>query len=661
MKILEILPLKVGSIKFLAIVILALSAGFSMRGENADRLPKTEMLGKQYYLYEVKKGESIYGIAKRYGWDLEELLRLNPEASGHLNRGMKLYYPTGQVSVVTEMPQPVEIDPSSLEPIRHKVKKGETVYSISRQYNVPLDVIYKYNPSAKKGVKTGEIIEIPQTGRAQYYYYTVKRGDTMASVANTYNTSVEDILRNNPGLTVDNFREGESIRISINSNVANIKTELVKEDRVASIGSYKVAKNETWEEISEKTGVDVEVLKEANDAAQSEGSEPKEHSVVSVPIVETVEIEKTISYESPEEMSEEEVIEIYDSVKGNFPESEEEEGVRLAVILDEPNSKKDIDFSRGVLVALSEMKSSPYKINLKILDGRVASSNLIEELDNFEPNLIVSTADKAFPIFLADYGNTNNIQIVNVFDLKNDLYEDNASMIQILQPSSLFNDRIASRLYKDNSRRRLIMVGEQDENDGIGSELMNLFSGNVEVMSLEDFGSYEPELSKTGLIYSYATKKEEVADFLKNVESLAENNPGYGFNVVGRLSWIAMQDDFSDMFAQYSVSIPSRVWLDEDSRAWRNFSAEYEKLFDGSPVRSVPNFAASGYDIATYFIPLVAENHGDFNKGYMGISEKAIQNDISLKRVNNWGGFINEVGYVVMFSEDGKMERVVVK
>ncbi|MCH5230952.1 MAG: LysM peptidoglycan-binding domain-containing protein [Muribaculaceae bacterium] len=630
---------------------------FTLYGESTSKLSRTEILGTEYYIYEVKKGESVYGIAKRFNWDLEELLRLNPEAGGSLTKGARLYYPTGNVSVVTEMPEPVEIDLSQLEPIRHKVKKGETVYSISRQYGVPLDIIYKYNPAAKKGVKQGEIIEMPQSGNAQFYYYTVKKGDTLSSISIQFNTNVEDILRNNAGLTVGNLQPGETIRISVNSNVGKVKTELVAEEKVKSITGYKVSKNESWEEISEKTGIQVEVLKEANE----DRTKPKENSVVNIPVVETIEIEKQISYEVPAEMSQDEVREIYDSIKGVGPDERLWEGVKMALILDEPSSKKDVDFTRGVLVALSQMKNLDYKIDLKVMDGRVSSANLIDELDDYEPNLIISTADRAFPLFLADYGNTNNVQIVNVFDLKNDLYEDNASMVQILPPSSIFNDKIASQLYKDNSRRKLMMIGEPDENDGIAEELRNLYNGEEIVMTLEEFGSLEPDIMESVVIYSYASKKEDVSDFLKNIENLSDNFPGFTFKIIGRTSWIAMLDDFGDQFNEYSVSVPSRVWLNEESKEWKSFVDDYEVLFDGQPVRSIPNFAATGYDIAQYFIPQVATNKGDFNLLNQRMTFGPLQNDIILSRVNNWGGFINGAGYIIKFKPDGSPERKVVK
>lgn len=635
--------------------ISLLSLSVTGTADSISKLKKTEILGKEYYIYEVKKGESAYGIAKKNGWDLEELVKLNPDVSSSIKKGDVLYYPTGQEIIKAETVKPVEIDFSSLEPIRHKVKKGETVYSISRQYNIPLDLIYRYNPSAKKGVKAGEIIEFPQNNASEFYFYTIKNGDSIQSISQEFNTSIEDILKNNAGLTAKKLQPGETIRISVNSNLGKIKTQTVSEERITQISGYKVSKNESWEEISNKTGVEVELLKEAN-----EQHNLQENTLVNIPIVETVEVEKVINVEDQSSLTFTEVKEIYDSIKGIIPEEGLIQGVRMAVIMDEPSSKKDIDFTRGILIGIDKFKKSSKKIDLKVLDGRISTGDLISELDNYEPNIIVSTADKAFPLFLADYGNSNNIQIINVFDLKNDLFEDNSSMVQLLPPSGYFYNRLANRFFKDNKTRRLIAVGEE-ENDGMAIELFNLFEDNASRLSLEEFGALEPDILEPILIYSYASKKEDISDFFKNVESLSENNPGLDFKIIGRSNWIALTDDFGDLYEEFNVYIPSRVWMDEESSEWKKFAREYEEMFEGYPVRSIPNFAASGYDVATFFIPLVSVNHGDFNQGLLSDSETGLQNNIELSRVNNWGGFINGTGYIIRFRPGGIKEKIIVR
>ena len=402
---------------------------FSISGE--VNLPKVELLGNEYYVYESEKGESIYGIAKKFNWDLDEVLRLNPNAATGLVKGTKIYYPTGWLASISEVSEPTVSPEIEIQPIEHVVKKGETIYGISRQYNIPLDLIYRENPSAKHGIKAGQTLILPQSKESvesKYLYYKIKQGDTLYSLAKQYNTTVEDILKANSGLSEKNFRSGETIRININTNSNRIVTELVEEERLASVDNYKVKKNDTWDTISEKTGVEVEKLKEANEATSSLVKD----NLIAVPIVETIKVEREVMIEDTRELTKEGIKEIYDSIHG---EPDHLKAVTVALILDDPTSNKDADFTKGFMMALRDMGVSPFKIIVNVIDGRVATNTLLSELDMVEPNLIVATADKSFPLFLADYGETNHTEVINAFDVRTDFYEDNPSIVQIVESS----------------------------------------------------------------------------------------------------------------------------------------------------------------------------------------------------------------------------------
>ncbi len=54
-------------------------------------LPVVEILGKNYYVYEIKKGDSLFGISRAYGWDYDQLQQLNPKAVSPLQKGMERY------------------------------------------------------------------------------------------------------------------------------------------------------------------------------------------------------------------------------------------------------------------------------------------------------------------------------------------------------------------------------------------------------------------------------------------------------------------------------------------------------------------------------------------------------------------------------------------
>lgn len=637
-------------------------------------LPKVEILGKEYYYYEIKKGESIYGIAKQFDWDVNELLKLNPNTALEMKKGSRLYYPTGKV-IVGQPAEPVaqvdtdsgeEVDnlPSvSYEPITHLVKKGETVYSISKLYNIPLEVIYQNHPSAKKGIKAGETIVIRQDdttapSKVRYAYYNIKHGDTLYGLARQYKVTVADILKANPGVSETNFKAGDTVRIPLESTAPKqTYTEVVEENRLKTIDTYKVQKGDTWDTIAEKTGVDKEQLKEVND----ESSAPKKNDVIAVPQVETVRVEREVEKEDPRELTAEGRQEIYDSINHKDSDVARLHEVRIALLLDDPLSKKDLEFSRGFLVALDEMKKSPYKIDFKILDGRAATNTVEDQLDEFEPQLIFTTADKNFPAFLADYGNTNHVEVVNAFDVKNDLYADNASIVQFLTPSSYFYQQAAEYVARNYKGYKFIFVGTPDAEDGIAEALMPELDGEaMETVSLDEFENYSFSDDTRYLIYAYPSKKDEVATLLGAVSLMSEKAPLSTATVVGRPNWITLDDTFAEKFAEVNVMVPSRFYYDQNNQDVKDFNEDFQKMFGHKPVRSYPTFAAVGYDMAHYFIPTVANSGGDFNRISVA-RHRPLQSDIDLRRVSNWGGFFNPCCYILVYRPFGEVEKIKLK
>ncbi|MDE5887956.1 MAG: LysM peptidoglycan-binding domain-containing protein [Muribaculaceae bacterium] len=633
----------------------------SVRGADPD-LPKVEILGKEYYYHEIKKGESIYGIAKQHGWDLDELVRLNPATASDMAKGSRLYYPTGRVTVVTDFNPDMKASDNKedYEPIRHLVKRGETVYSISRQYNIPVETIYASCPDSKYGIKAGEtlVIQQPASGKdGGYLYYEIKSGDTLFGLAKKYHTSVEDILTLNPGVSERNFKSGETIRIAVNSEQRKVHTELVEESRLASLDSYKVGRKDDWNSISQKTGVAVETLKEANDNVEK----PKKNDVINIPVMETVTVEKEYIESDPREKTTEGIRELYDSIH-NTNGNEMLQQVKVALLLEEPTGKRDIDFTRGFLTALDGMSKTPFKIDFKVIDGRSASEKVLQSLDEYHPNLLISTADKSFPVYLAEYGNKYNVEVVNVFDIKNELCEENPSIIQLLPSSAYFNQQMGEQLFEDYGNRKIVMVGRVDSGDGIAEAfLAKLGDNKPQQTSVASLTNYSVAGDNEYLFYCYSTRKDEIADILQAIENIREREPFAEIAVVGRPNWVTLTETYGDRFGDAGVVIPSRVWFDADSDKGKRFVRNFTSLFGSAPVKSFPNFAACGYDVANYFIPSTAKNGGDFNKGFNEFDAEIVQSDIRLERINNWGGFTNRVGYFVKFRPGGFVDKIMLK
>jgi len=94
----------------------------------------------------------------------------------------------------------------------HIVQKGETLYSIARQYGSSYKELLEYNKIADASkIFVGQKIKIPETSPVQSY--TVKRGDTLYGIARTFSVSVDAIRKAN-GLTEKSvLREGMNLKI----------------------------------------------------------------------------------------------------------------------------------------------------------------------------------------------------------------------------------------------------------------------------------------------------------------------------------------------------------------------------------------------------------------------------------------------------------------
>lgn len=137
-----------------AVCAIALAAAsFAAYAEMTD-LPTAKINGREMYYYEVSRGESIYGVAHKLGVDREELLRYNPSAADGLKPRMRLYLPVKEQPAGSAATTTSAVTDAA--PMTHVVKKGETLYGISREYGIPIERLIILNPGCDAGVKAGQ-------------------------------------------------------------------------------------------------------------------------------------------------------------------------------------------------------------------------------------------------------------------------------------------------------------------------------------------------------------------------------------------------------------------------------------------------------------------------------------------------------------------------
>lgn len=643
--------------KFLMICALMIS---SVSANAAPSLPVVEILGKNYYVYEIKKGDSLFGISRAYGWDYDQLQQLNPKAVSPLQKGMKVYYPAEEDAAKTQKVSNKKMQ-EDCHKLTHIVKRGETVYAISRMYGIPVNTIFELNPGSKTGIKEGETLLLAKNNVSDEEnnadFYTIKKGDTLYGVAKAHFTSVAAIMKSNPGVSEKNFKAGEIIRLPERGTGVKSSVREVKEENLLSFSTYKVDKKDTWDTIAEKTGVDKEDLLEVNKGA---GEKPKKKSIVTVPEIETTTVEKTFIEEDPRELSDEGISEIYDSIHG-ITAAQDAREFKVALLLSEPAARKDLEFTRGFLTGVDRLKHSGIKLNITVVNGNRTSTDVLTELSDLNPDIVFLTTEKGIPSYLSEYAEVSQTPLVNTFDVKNELYTRNPYVIQLLTPSNYFNEEIAAKVCSDYSDHTMIFVGDADDNDLLASAVKStLPAGNVKHMSVDAVSQYPFDEDKKYILYAYPTKKDDVAALVDAVISAKSDNPLAEIKVLGRPNWIVYDESsMEEKFHAAEVLVPSRFFYDRSSDESRKFVTYYKSLFDRTPAKSFPMYACVGYDASLYFIEGLAK--ADYDLNAIGRSEGGVQSDFELSRPGNWTGLFNPIVYLVRFTPYNTIEKIIVK
>ncbi|WP_313359476.1 LysM peptidoglycan-binding domain-containing protein [Empedobacter sp.] len=169
----------------------------------------------QYITIEPK--ETVYNLTKKYKISEETLNSLNPQIK---ERGL-------EIGDVIKLPKDVTNKVFSVPKGTHLIKKGETLSTLAKQYNVSVDDLYAENPALQTGVKEGMVITIPKKSGSvvieeNTINYVVQNGDSAYGILEKYNTNLDELLRLNPDL-INGLKAGMTLKIPLQKNAKIIK------------------------------------------------------------------------------------------------------------------------------------------------------------------------------------------------------------------------------------------------------------------------------------------------------------------------------------------------------------------------------------------------------------------------------------------------------
>ncbi len=209
--------------RILTFVVLCLLSVSAFAAEE-EKMPIKEVNGRPYYEYTVKKGDGLWGLSRRFSVSQTDLYTINPS----LEAGLKI----GQTILIPVVDAEAERDSlAQSHNITHVVTAKQTLYGISKMYDVPVKVLIEKNPSAKDGIKVGDVllikeceheietssnkpsVELPKEGIS----HQVKRKETLYSISRKYGVPIHDLISANPEIE-NGLKAGTVITIPVDKS-----------------------------------------------------------------------------------------------------------------------------------------------------------------------------------------------------------------------------------------------------------------------------------------------------------------------------------------------------------------------------------------------------------------------------------------------------------
>ncbi len=649
-------------------VVALFILSFPVFSQDKSQLNKTTIDNVEFYIYEITTAEGFYSVSQKFGISKDDIIKYNPETESGLKLGQRILIPTHLTSTSSQL--------ATNDTFTHTVIKGETLHAISRMYHVTVDQIKALNPTIDNNLRIGQTIIIPQEKAAtaspessDYIYHTIQPKETLYAVAKLYNTSMQDVIDENPGLSNLNFSIGKIIRIKKDNTLA--AQEEKPKDPTYKYEYYKVARKDTYYSIAKKFNIDVELLQKYN----PEVTKLRSGKRIVVPI--PTEPKEVKVHESKTDS-----ILLMNKLLNDAAAISGTDQVNIAILLpfdlNQTDSKKIrenryLEFYEGFLLAVDKMRYKGSNINIHVFDTKtVAIMDLIAKPELKEADLIIGPVAEDKLQQVAQFAKHNKINMVNPFTFDSKAVDSNPYLYQVNTPTSFLNAESTDEFIKLFGQSNIIFLKERglevDKKEFIDYlraelTLKGINYSDFEYSTSEDILSAQSLLNLKGktVFVPLSAKKATLEKILPSLTVVKRNNSKIEVNLFGYPEWQMYSNQFMEYYYRLNTYIYSRIYVNPFDSATKEWYQKYKQWYQKDLLPIYPSYGILGYDTGIFFIDALTKYGRNFDNHIEMKSANSLQTAMCFRRINNWGGFINRCIYFVNFRPDGTIVKTEVK
>ncbi len=469
--------------------------------------------GKQYYEHIVEAGNTLWGLQSIYKVDADKILKENPEVSDGLKVGQKILIPIERSTPV----KPVKT-------VEYKVQKGETLYGLSRKFNLTVDDLIELTPALKDGLKKGQVINVPYIGETEKNTTELKKEEQEA-VPNPFVREDEQ---------AETFQE--------------VKNEIKFSD---STINHVVLAHETMYSISKRFMVSIDAIMKLNGLRSSN---VKEGQVLIIPVKKFT-----------NQVGVKEVPGKNDNSNGNEPIEFTKKGrYQVAVMLpfhldygpsySEYVSDISTQFYMGAKLALDELDELGLKADVRFYDTKNDSATVMGIMKSSafkEVDLVIGPLMNKTLSLVADFCKEEKIRLVCPVSSHADLLEGNQLVYASVPSNITLMEAMARQMAAKYQNDKILLIKPLDE------ESVSLYESFRKAYNDADVNGNKPVLVETTIdgfnvfikrgvntrMVVPSTSKTTALKFMNNLNRSSFRSKADDLFVYGTKEWV----DFTDI------------------------------------------------------------------------------------------------------------------
>ncbi len=553
----------------------------------------------------------------------------------------------------------------------HTVEKGETMYSLSRHYGVTLEQLTRHNPILKAGLKTGQRLKIPYTGKTEkdgkfpkklFETHTVTRGETLYSIARKYGVSLDMLVVDNGNLDPTHLSVGQMLRIRKSgigqTDAAEVHQELQQRSEAMSsvangdFGYHVVHKGEDSEKIAKKTGTTpMELL--AMNGFEDEG-QIQEGVIIKVP--------KSADGESVPAEQNRDSTELEEPVAVSFKRLSPTQRAKVALML--PLSNNGIpavnyaDFYQGFMLGLDDIRKEGYSVNLRLYNtahDHLRINSLLDSGELENTDLIIGPVYEDELMQVVKFAERKAVPVVSPLAAVDSL--SSSVLFQMSPDMDAKFDKVGELFY---GSRRIVMINTDSVDREFETEVMQLIGSvpyethlyqyehpSVLAERKEDDppspGDLSPLLQsddpRETLFLVMADNETDVDRILAalasaNISLTARAQKVVPFAVFGNTRWNRYRNIDRAIFFADNVIMLSSYHARRDSERVKAFDSRYAEVYGTIPSL----YSYRGYDAAAIFVKSL---YGDIETSLDGKTSTPLQTPYRFIRKGDSATLVN--------------------